>query len=174
MRYTYRNGNIGFWPGAAWINAANNDYDWDGSTGMTLDFDTVYVQWPVGPSGSKETNKAKLVGGSYWFIPVGTEDPELVYNVFEMLTNWYEGDVGVRDDIETMWWWYASTAKEEDIQYSNYDVMFDIGSREQFDLYQALDVSYDLEALIRGEITASQFAETYKNEFQAAIDSFFG
>ena len=174
MRYTYRNGNVAFWPCAAWINAANNDYDWDGSTGVTLDFDTVYVQWPVGPSGSKETNKAKLVGGSYWFIPVGTEDPELVYNVFEMLTNWYQGDVELRDDIETMWWWYASTAKVEDIQYSNYDVMFDIGCRESFDLYQALGVGYDLEALMKGEITGAQFAETYKQQFQDAIDSFFG
>ena len=174
MRYTYRNGNIGFWPCAAWINAANNDYDWDGSTGETLQFDTVYVQWPVGYSGNQETNKAKLVGGSYWFIPTGTEYPELVYNVFEMLTNWYDDDVELRDDIETMWWWYASTAKDEELQYSNYDVMFDIGCRESFDLYQALGVGYDLEQLIRGEITASQFAETYKNEFQSAIDSFFG
>ena len=174
MRYTYRNGNIGFWPCAAWINAANNDYDWDGSTGVTLDFDTVYVQWPVGYSGNQETNKGEMIGGSFWFIPVGVEDPVLVYNVFEMLTNWYCDDVGVRDNIETMWWWYASTAKDEELQYSNYDVMFDIGSREQFDLYQAMGVGYDLEALINGTMTASQFAETYKNEFQAALDAYFG
>ena len=174
MRYSYRNGNIGFWPSAAWIAAANGDYDWDGSTGLTLEFDTVYVQWPVGYSGNQETNKGEQTGGSFWFIPVGVEDPELVYNVFHMLTNWYCDDIELRDDIETMWWWYASTAKVEELQYANYDVMFDMGSREQLDLYPNLGVSWDLEALIQGTMTASQFQETYKNEFQTAIDSYFG
>ncbi len=174
MRWTYRNGNIGFWPSAAWIAANDGDYDWDGSLGVTLDFDTVYVQWPVGYSGSKDTNKGELTGGSFWFIPNGVEDPELVYNVFEMLTNWYCDDVEIRDDIETMWWWYASTAKDEEIQYANYDVMFDMGSKEQFDLYPNLGVSWDLESLINGTMTAAQFVETYKNEFQAAIDAYFG
>lgn len=173
-RFSYRNGNIGFWPSAAWIAASNGDYDWDGSTGVTLDFDTVYVQWPVGPSGNQETNKAKLTSGSFWFIPNGVEDPELVYNAFYALSNWYLDDTSVRDDIETMWWWYASTAKDEDLQYSNYNVMFEIGSREQFDIYQSLGVSWDLEALIKGEVTAAQFQETYKNEFQAALDAYFG
>ncbi len=174
MRWTYRNGNIGFWPSAAWIAANNADYDWDGSTGVTLDFDTVYVQWPVGYSGSKETNKGELTGGSFWFIPNGVEDPELVYNAFEELSNWYRDDTTIRDDVETMWWWYASTASDEELQYSNYDVMFDIGSREQFDLYQTLGVSWDLESLINGTVTAAQFVETYKNEFQAALDAYFG
>lgn len=174
MRFSYRNGHVAFWPSAAWIAASNADYDWDGSTGVTLDFDTVYVQWPVGYSGNKETNKGELTGGSFWFIPVGVEDPELVYNVFEMLTNWYCDDIELRDDIETMWWWYASTAKEEQIQYDNYDVMFDMGSKEQFDLYPNLGVQWDLESLINGSMTAAQFVETYKNEFQAAIDAYFG
>lgn len=174
MRISYRNGNIGFWPSAAWIAASKGDYDWDGSTGVTLDFDTVYVQWPVGYSGNQETNKHEITGGSFWFIPVGVEDPELVYNVFEMLTNWYCDDIGIRDDVETMWWWYASTAKDETLQYENYDVMFDMGSKEQFDLYANLGVNWDLEALINGTMTAAQFQETYKNEFQAAIDAYFG
>lgn len=174
MRFSYRNGHVAFWPSAAWIAASNADYDWDGSTGVTLDFDTVYVQWPVGYSGNKDTNKGELTGGSFWFIPVGVEDPELVYNVFEMLTNWYCDDIELRDDIETMWWWYASTAKEEQIQYDNYDVMFDMGSKEQFDLYPNLGVQWDLESLINGSMTAAQFVETYKNEFQAAIDAYFG
>ena len=58
--------------------------------------------------------------------------------------------------------------------YDNYDVMFDVGSREQFDIYQSLQVMWDLEALINGTMTASQFQETYKNEFQAALDAYFG
>lgn len=174
MRWTYRNGNIAFWPSAAWIAANNADYDWDGSVGSTLAFDTVYVQWPVGPSGNKDTNKAKLTSGSFWFIPNNVKDPELVYNVFEALSNWYLDDVSVRDDKETMWWWYASTAKDEQLQEDNFNTMFEIGTREQFDVYQSLGVSWDLEALIKGEITGSQFAETYRQLFQDAIDSYFG
>lgn len=174
MRWSYRNGNVAFWPGAAWIAANNADYDWDGSVGSTLAFDTVYVQWPVGPSGNQETNKAKLTSGSYWFIPTGVEDPELVYNVFEALSNWYMDDTSIRDDMETMWWWYATTAKDEELQVENYETMFEIGSREQFDVYQALGVAWDLEALIKGEVTASQFQETYRQLFQDAINSYFG
>ena len=174
MRYTYRNGNIGFWPCACWISAANADYDWDGSVGTTLEFDTVYCQWPVGPSGSKETNKGELTGGSFWFIPVGVEDPELVYNVFYDLTNYYNDDYSVRDDKETMWWWYAATASDPDLQEENYAVMFDLGSREQFDLHQSLGVNTDLEGLINGTITGAQYQETYKQEYQAALDAYFG
>ncbi len=173
-RYQYRDGNIAFWPCAAWIAAANADYDWDGSVGATLEFDTVYVQWPVGPSGNQETNKGELIGGSFWFIPVGIENPEQVYNAFYELTNYYQGDIGVRDDKETMWWWYASTASKEDLQESNYAVMFDMGSKEQFDVYKTLGVAWDLEALINGTMTAAQFQETYRQEMQAAIDAYFG
>lgn len=174
MRYTYRNGNIGFWPSAAWIAAANADYDWDGSVGATLEFDTIYVQWPVGPSGSAETNKGQFTGGTFWFIPVGVEDPELVYNVFYDLTNWYNDDYSVRDDKETMWWWYASTASDSELQEENFDVMFDLGSREQYDLYNSLGVDWNIEALIDGSMTAAQFQETYRQNFQTALDAYFG
>lgn len=173
-RFAYRDGNIGFWPGAAWIASTNADYDWDGSVGSTLEFETAYVQWPVGPSGSAETNKAKLTSGSFWFIPVGVEDPVRVYNAFEALSNWYLDDVSIRDDQETMWWWYATTASDPDLQVENFETMFEIGSREQFDVYQSLGVAWDLEALVFGTMTAAQFQETYRQEFQAAIDAYFG
>ncbi len=172
-RWEYLNGNIGFWPSAAWIASSNADYDWDGSKGSTLEFDTVYVQWPVGPSGNAETNNGKYTSGTYWFIPNGVEDPKLVYNVFEDLSNWYLDDTSVRDDEETLWWWYAVTGSKEELQNANFDVMFDIGSREQYDIYQGLGVMWDLESLINGTVTAAQFQETYKQEIQAAIDAYF-
>ncbi len=174
QRFTYRNGNIGFWPGAAWVASTNADYDWDGSVGSTLEFETAYVQWPVGPSGNAETNKGKLTAGSFWFIPNGVEDPEFVYNVFEEITNWYNDDISIRDDEETMWWWYAVTAGDEEIQRQNFDMMFDIGSREQFDLWDGLNVEMNLDALIKGEMTAAQIQETYRQEYQAALDAYFG
>ena len=170
MRAIYRDQKVAFSPGAAWILGNQADYDWDGSAGSTLEFDMVFVQWPVGPSGNQETNKAKLGGsGEYYMIPVGVEDPELVFNVFYDFSNYYHGDVSIRDDRETMDWWYSVTAKEPEIQDSNYEVMFDIGMREQFEQFDALQVFPDWAAFFNGDYTPAQFQETYKQEIQDAI-----
>lgn len=173
MRFIYRNGNIGFWPGAAWIAAYNADYDYNGEQGVTLEFDTCYVQWPVGPSGNQETNKGKVTSGEFYIIPAGVEDPELVYNVLYDMWNWYDGDTSIRDDEETLYWWYAVTDKDPEIQDQNFDVMFDCGSREQFDLWNSMGIEYDLESLINGTVTAAQFQETYKQQIQDALDAYF-
>lgn len=172
--FRYRDGKAGFWPGAAWIASTNADYDWDGSVGSTLEFETAYVQWPVGPSGNQETNKGKFTAGAFWMIPNGVEDPKFVYNVFEAVSNWYHDDVSIRDDKETMWWWYAVTAGDEDLQEENFQVMFDMGTREQFDLWDSVNVEMDLESLIRGDMTAAQMQETYRQQYQDGLDGYFG
>ena len=175
MRYTYRNGNIGFWPSSAWIIAQNNDYDWDGSAGTTLDFDTAFVQWPVGPSGSKETNKSKIVAGNFFVIPVGVKQPELVYAVMEDYFNWFEGDVSVRDFHEGPDWYHLVAGKDEQLQDENYQVMYDVGMKELFDPYKSFNIDWNnMMDLINGTVTAAQFQETYKQQFQDAIDVFYG
>ncbi len=174
-RYSYRNGNVAFWTSAAWMTGT--DYDPDGTVGTTLPFDTIYVQWPVGPSGDQATNGGKLTGGgsaSYFVIPKGVEDPELVYNVFEAWNNWYMGDTTIRDDPETMNWWYVCTAKEEGLQMENFNVMFDLGSRESYDLYPALGLDWWLGDIVVGNMTAAQFAETHRQQVQDKLDSLFG
>lgn len=173
MRFQYRDGSIGFWPIAAWIAASNADYDYTGSNGVTLEYDTCYVQWPVGPSGDASTNGGKVSAGEYYLIPAGVEDPELVYNVLYDMWNWYDGDTSIRDDEETLAWWYAVTAKEEEIQNQNFDVMVDVGSREVFELWNNLGFTYDFPALIDGTMTAAQFQETYKQQVQDALDAYF-
>lgn len=173
MRWQYREGNIGFWPSAAWIAANEADYDYNGEKGATLPFDTVYVQWPVGPSGNQETNAGKVSAGEFYIIPAGVKDPETVYNVLYDMWNWYDGDTAVRDDEETLFWWYAVTAKEEQLQNENFDIMFDVGSRETFELWNNLGIGYDFSGLLRGEMTAAQFQETYKQQIQDALDAYF-
>ena len=173
MRFQYREGNVGFWPGAAWIAGSNADYDYSGSTGVTLEFDTVFVQWPIGPSGNAATNGGKVSAGEYYIIPAGIEDPELVFNVLYDMWNWYDGDTSIRDDEEALYWWYAVTAKEEEIQNSNFDVMFDVGSREIFELWNNLGFDYDFSGLLQGTVTPAQFQETYKNQVQDALDAYF-
>ncbi|HPJ02081.1 MAG TPA: extracellular solute-binding protein [Candidatus Limiplasma sp.] len=173
MRFIYRDGKCAFSPGAAWVLGANADYNWDGSAASTLEFDMVFVQWPVGPSGNQETNKMKLSGGEFYIIPVGVEDPELVYNVFYDFTNWYDNDVSIRDDAQTLGWWYGVTGKDLDIQDWNFSVMFDMGLREQFDLVSSLNVFPDFLGLFNGDYTPAQFQETYKQEYQDALDRTF-
>ncbi|MDE6743111.1 MAG: extracellular solute-binding protein [Lachnospiraceae bacterium] len=170
-RNVYTNGNIGFWPSAAWIAAGNNDYPTDGTVGVS--FDTAYVAWPVGPSGNAETNAQKLTSGSYYMIPVGIKDPELVYNVFYDYCNYYNDDVSVRDDRETLWWWYESTASKVELQDANFQVMFDAGMHEAFDLWQNLGIEYDWDSLLFGNVTPAQFQETYKQQIQDGLDSYF-
>ena len=52
--------------------------------------------------------------------------------------------------------------------------MFDLGTREQFDLWDSVNVEMDLESLIRGDMTAAQMQETYRQEYQAGLDAYFG
>lgn len=173
MRYVYRTGKIGFWPCAAWILGENKDYDPDGNLGVTLEFDTVFVQWPVGPSGNQATNKAKVSGGEFYIIPAGVKDPASVFGVLYDMWNWYDGDETLRDDPETLVWWYTVTSSKEEIQDANFAVMYDCGSREQFDLWDSLGVNYSYEALISGEMTPAQYQETHKQEVQDALDAYF-
>jgi len=133
----------------------------------------VFVPWPVGPSGDQDTNKMKLTNGEFYIIPVGVEDPELVYNVFYDFTNWYDSDVSIRDDEETLNWWYSSTSDDLDIQDSNFEVMFECGLKEQFDLVSSLNVNMDFAGLFAGDYTPAQFQETYKQEYQDALDRIY-
>ena len=158
-RLWYKDGLVGFWVTAAWIMDSNKDAD--------LEFDVCMVPWPVGPSGNQETNKMKNVtSGNAWMIPSGVEDPEFVYNVFYDWTNWYNFDTEYRDS--NLSWWEDAVITEE-----NFAVMEELGARENFDLWNNLGVAYDLEGLITGVITPSQFQETYKQLYQDALDAFF-
>lgn len=172
MRNQYTQGNIGFFPIAAWIASGNNDYDYGDTTGTILPFETVYVRWPVGPSGNKDTNAGKNdTNGEFYIIPNGVKDPELVYNFLYDYWNWFDGDTARRDDKRALNWWYGVTARSEELQNHNFDVMADCGAHSTLDLWNSLKVGWDLQSLIKGETTPAQFQETYKNEMQAALDA---
>lgn len=47
----------------------------------------MFIPWPIGPHGNAETNAQKVTANACYVIPVGVEDPELVYNVlYDLLT----------------------------------------------------------------------------------------
>lgn len=175
MRGQYTQGNIGFFPIAAWITANTKDYDSDGTVGFTLPFDIAYVRWPVGPSGNQETNAGKnLAAGEFYMIPAGTPEPEKVYNVLYDMWNWYDGDTSIRDDKTTLNWWYKVTAATEELQELNFNVMKDCGEHATLDLWNSLGFNYDIMSLIKGETTPAQFQETYKQQVQDALDAYYG
>ena len=88
-RFLYRDGKVAFTPIAAWIMDSNKDYAFQSPDSPTLDFDMVFIPWPIGPHGNAETNAQKVTANACYVIPVGVEDPELVYNVLYDLLNWY-------------------------------------------------------------------------------------
>ena len=175
MRFQYREGNIGFFPTAAWIMAQNGDYDYDGSVGTTLPFDVAFVYWPVGPSGNKDTNAMKNdIGGELYIIPAGVAEPEKVFNVMYSFWDWDNGSTELRDDKEALNWWYKVTAKTEDLQNANFEVMQTCGENTTFDLWQSMGFYYDFDNLLNGTMTPAQFQETHKQQVQDGLDTFYG
>lgn len=176
MRNQYTEGNIGFFPIAAWIASGNGDYDYGGTTGTTLPFDTAYVRWPVGPNGNKDTNAGKnTTSGEFYIIPAGVLEPEKVYNFLYDYWNWFDGDTSIRDDKKALNWWYGVTAKTEELQNLNFEVMRDCGANTTFDLWNSMGIAYgtSLQDLIKGEMTPAQFQETYKQQIQDGLDTFY-
>jgi hypothetical protein len=174
MRNQYVQGNVGFFPIAAWIEGGNNDYDWDGDGSDELPFDVVYVRWPVGPSGDQETNAGKnSTSGEFYIIPTGLADTETVYNFLYDYWNWMDGNYELRDAKETLNWWYGVTGRNDEMQTANFNVMNDCGSHTELDLWNSMGISYDLESVMKGDVTAAQFQETYKQQVQDGLDAYF-
>ena len=48
-----------------------------------------------------------------------------------------------------------------------------MGARGAFDLWNSLGLEWDWAQLLNGEMTAAQFQETYKQQVQDALDSYF-
>jgi len=177
MRNQYREGNIGFFPTAVWIQNANGDYS-ASAPEKNLTWDTVYVRWPVGPSGNKDTNAGEnLLPSGDFIIPAGVAEPEKVFNVMYDFWN-FAGDVDTtveyRDAKHALNWWYNENAFETELQDANFAVMYECGSKTTTDLWISLGFYYDFNALIDGTMTPAQFQETYKQQVQDGLDSYFG
>ena len=155
----YANKQACFFTGAAWVYP---------EFGISPDvgFEIGVVPWPVGPSGDKETNNHVYTNGSYYFIPNGVEDPELVYNVFYDWNNWFDGDTELRDDVE---WFQNQMMTERNYEYLEY-----MGTKVQFDLWQNLGLTdFSMVPIMNGEQTAAQYAEATKQIVQDALDRYF-
>jgi hypothetical protein len=155
----YGNKQCAFFTGAAWVYS---------EFGISPDcgFEIGVVPWPVGPSGNKDTNNQVYTNGSYYFIPNGVEDPQLVYNVFYDWCNWFNGDLELRDDVE---WFQNQMMTERNYQYLEW-----MGTKEEFDIWQNLGLTdFSMVPIMNGEQTAAQYAEATKQIVQDALDRYF-
>lgn len=172
-RWLYRDKKVAFTTTAAWILANYDDYNWDGQAESTLDFDMVFVDYPIGPSGNADTNATKIAAGNYWMIPAGVKDPKLVYDVFRAYWNWYHDDVELRDNPDELEWWYTTTSNKLDLQDWNFEHMKKMGEKEMVDFVNVVINDLPLLQFLNGEFTPAQFQETYRQTVQDALDQIF-
>ena len=156
----YAQGLSGFFIGADWLFSEQGGGD--------LPFKIGVVPWPVGPSGSKETNLHGATKGNWFFIPRGTENPALVFHVFFEWTNWYGWDREIAVDME----WSQNNYMTE----RNFELAFFMSQNTGFDIWGDLGVGDDLSMvpIMSGEYTGAQYARSVSQVIQDALDNFFG
>ena len=152
---------VGCWIDCTWMSHQNDN--------ASFEYETVWCPWPIGPSGDQETNALKRSSyGHGYMIPTSVEDPELVYNVFYDLKNWFEDDTDFRDSDIT--WWEDGAVTE-----ANFEVLDYVASRDGFDVWQALNIDWGWQwvQLMNGEMTPAQFQETFKYVVQDGLDTYY-
>jgi hypothetical protein len=173
-RYAYRAGNVAFFPIATHINSQNDDYGYRG--GIPLGFDTVWVRWPVGPSGNQDTNAGSLTtDGNVYMIPVNVAEPELVFNFMDDYWNWYDGDLDLRAAM-TSDFAHNVTSNKAEFRNHNYAVMCEAASKRAVDFWESAcpDGFWDnVNGLLDGTVTPAQVQDRLKDGYQSRLQIMF-
>ena len=170
-RWLYRDKKVAFTTTATWILSNYDDYNYDGKAETTLDFDMIFVDYPIGPSGNAETNATKIAYSNYYMIPAGVKDPKLVYDAFRAYWNWYHDDTELRDEPTD--WWYTAVSDKLEIQDWNVSVEMKMGERETVDFYKLVENDVPILQFLNGEYTPAQLQESYKQVVQDALDNLY-
>lgn len=130
-----------------------------------MDFDIRICPLPVGTSGDGTRMPVILVNS--YFIPIGVEDAESVYLVFEEMQNWFDGDTYYRDDPE----WFESAFVDLD----QVELAYQEGSKTGDDLWNSIP-GLDVGAVFYGvyvnkDQTVSQAIESQKQIVQDGLDA---
>ncbi|GHV32559.1 hypothetical protein FACS18949_03850 [Clostridia bacterium] len=184
---TFPDGTIGFWNTNLWMLQ-----DRGGGTANPLTFQIGVVPYPVGPSGNKDTNFQKQVGGNWYFIPKGVEKPKEVYQAFFDYTNWYEGDYSntekydrLSDDpadapvaweVDELTTAASGGTDSEELAQKSIDLWHYMNSKPTFDFFfpLQLDGVVSMVPIMSGEETPAQMQEEHKQEVQDKLDATFG
>lgn len=130
------------------------------------DFDMRICPAPTGPSGDGKMTPSILTNN--YMIPVGVEDATSVYEVFEELMNWYNGDTTYRDDPE----YFESAFVDSD----QVELATKLGNLANNDLWTSIDSAGAVNKvfyanIVNKESTVSQAVESYKQILQDELDS---
>src|SRR5690625_1109654 len=128
-------------------------------------FEWGYVYWPIGPNAT-EYGALKKSGGGYT-IPVGVEDPEIVYQIWEDLQIWeYERESEV-SNFENIF------PNQESVDIATQ--MLDNVKESKWKLYNLHDAFYGtFDAIMTGDESPAQAVAKVKPEAQARVDEFLG
>lgn len=131
-----------------------------------IDFTLNVCPLPVGNSGDGSQIPVMLVNS--YFIPIGVEDAESVYLVFEEMQNWFDGDTYYRDDPE---WFESAFSSLEQVE-----VGYQEGAKTNDDLWNSVDsngavgdVWYGV--FVNKDMTVSQAIESKKQVMQDTLDA---
>lgn len=158
-------GVMAFFTGKDWIIQKFGD------SGAAIPYELGIVPWPYGPSGNKESSQKAPVSGNWCIIPVGVENPELVYTVFYDYINWFKDDISLRDEGGVADWQRDMYMTER-----NFDMAMENGKIGAFDIWGSLGLgdNFSMLPIMNGEKTPAQYAEETKQIVQDRLDAYFG
>ena len=182
------NDGIEYWDNSDWSTGTRGFFTWiawlaqrngvSRGFGTENDAECAYtirvVNWPVGPSGSKATNRGANLSGNVFMIPTGTKDASVVYDVFFDYHNWFDYDL---DDRNEAAFWVESYYADD---LWGFEMVQDLGTRPQLDLWDNLNITngdgdrFGIGTLLNGSATAAQLAESWRLVTQDYIDTAYG
>ncbi|MCL2124606.1 MAG: extracellular solute-binding protein [Oscillospiraceae bacterium] len=156
----YAEGLSGFWVGADWLFSEQG--------GADLPFEVGVVPWPCGPRGDDSTNTLSTPAGAWYFIPLGVENPRLVYDVMFDWINWYGGDA----DLGADYTWSRSMYMSE----RNFDYASMMTARPGLDMWESIgsEFGFNLTDMLDGITEPADIVETFSVQYQQSLDRFFG
>jgi hypothetical protein len=159
----YAQGLSAFWIGADWIFDAQGRVGGQGD--KAVDFEIGVVPWPTGPSGDPKTNFMSQPNGNWYFIPKGTAEPKLVYDVITDWIDWYNSDteVGLNDT-----WSHDMYMTDRNCDYAKM-----IGEQVSLDMWQDLNVDFNVQGMLTGDSSPEELIGTGKTAFQEALDKYY-
>lgn len=163
----WSDGKVMFWTGQAWL--LKQEADAAVAEGAELPFEYHVVPYPIGPSGDGTISSP--VSGNWYIVPVGVQEPEKVFQIFEEFSNWHQGETELRDDPT----WFESCFTT----YEDVEIAFATGENLSLDVWDKLSPGFDFGATLWGPIvvdktsTVAQAIEAAKPVLQDSIDAFY-
>lgn len=162
----WSDGKVMFWTAQAW--SLKQEMDAAIQEGAELPFEFKVVPYPLGPDS--DGTYYSPVAGNWYIIPVGVEEPDKVFQVFEEFLNWHQGDEEYRDDPT----WFESCFMTLD----DVELAMDCGRNLKMDIWGSFGDYFRFGDMIwwpivvNKDTTVAQAIESAKPVLQDALDYF--